>query len=156
MKSDTQTLKVCNERVRQHAKDLLDKLPLDPAWTVTIKPWKKDRSAAQNKLSHKHYGQIAKQMFETPRETKARCKLSYALPILLAENEEFADRWHKFSNGLSYAEMLELADEMRMTSKMNVKQMSRYINDYMFEHEQSGIQLSHPGDMWAEAMGLKR
>ena len=144
-----------NDQRKAVASSIVMNLPVDEPHDVIIRPHKKNRSLSQNRLSHMHYSQIASQMYEQPAETKARCKLDYGIPILIAEDEYFAEKWHKVTRHLTREELLEAVTIIPVTSLMNTKQMTSYINAYMQQHQAQGIALSHPDDLYYEAMGIK-
>jgi len=127
--------------------------PLDGTMQIDIRMYKKDRSLAQNRLTHHHYRQIALQTGHNAGYIKAECKLVYAAPILIAENEEFAAKWTAVQPGLDYEQQIKLAGMVDMTSIMNLAQMSNYIEEYMNVYQANGIHLSHPEDLYFEAMG---
>ncbi len=151
-------LKVCNEKVKDNAKSQIDALPFEPLSEVIIRRYKKNRSDIQNSLQHVHYAQIAKQMGETPVETKSRCKLDFGLPIMqAAENQDdFMRRWNKYYAQYNREAQIELMRDVKLTSLFTVRQACEYIKAYMFEHESNDIYLSHPQDMWIEAMGKSK
>ena len=134
----------------------IDQLPTAPPYEVEIREYAKKRSLAQNRLIYLHFSQIAEQMFETPTETRARLKLLYGVPILLAENKTFAERWLGVTENLSHEQKLQAIQLIPITSIMTVKQLSKFIEAYMTDHELSGIVLAHPEDLFYEAMGLSR
>jgi hypothetical protein len=130
---------------------LILEIPQDGTQQVVITPKKNDRTLAQNRLSHMHYKQIGDQMGESPLETKCRCKLDFGVPILM-EDEYFQMRWTPVSERLAREEQIYLMESVDVTSLMNVKQFTGYIEDYTHHHESNGIVLNHPEDLYWEAM----
>ncbi len=151
-----QSILISDDKRKELAIGIIKKLPLDDLHEVIVRPHKKDRSLSQNRLSHMHYSQIASQRYEVPVETKARCKLDYGIPILIAEDEDFAEKWNSVTKYLGREDLLKAVELIRVTSIMKVNAMTEYISAYMIAHEMQGIALSHPEDLYYEAMGLKR
>lgn len=105
----------------------------DKPFLVTIKPYSETRRAAQNRLSHMWYGEAAEQGNEyTPEAVKSIAKLRWGVPILLAENADFAAYWARVAPMFpTYEEKWEiLMPRTPVTSEMTVKQMSRYLGDF--------------------------
>lgn len=123
---------------------------------IVIQPVKSDRSLAQNRLCHMWYGEISGQMFESPLETKARCKLDYGIPMLMASNEDFAEKWHSVTHHLGREELLTAADLFDVTSIMGIRMMAKFLTMVQDVHEAQGIELTRPGDMYWTALGIKR
>jgi hypothetical protein len=113
----------------------------------------RDRSAEQNRLSQKWYGEIAEQTGEDREDVRARCKLKYGLPILMESSEAFRDLCRRRIKPLSHAERIEVIRDfdIPITRLMNVTQMSQYM-DYVFQaHVEFGIDLTVPEDKFAYA-----
>ena len=134
------------------AMGILSDLPSDGSAQVTFAKHRKNRSLAQNRLSHMHYAQIGAQMHETPAQVKGRCKLEYGIPILLRETQSFALGWQAIEAKLSYEEKIEAVKLVDVTSVLTTPQFSQYIEEYMMEHEAQGIILNHPEDLFWAAM----
>lgn len=106
---------------------------VDHPYSIKIEPFKLDRRAAQNRLSHMWYLEVSKQGKEyTPEQVKSIAKLRWGVPILLAENEDFAAYWAKVSPVFpTYEERWEmLMPRTPVTSEMTVKQMSQFLGDF--------------------------
>lgn len=113
----------------------------------------RDRSAEQNRLVFKWYGEIAEQTGEDREDVRARCKLEIGVPILRAEVEPFRKTYDRLIRPLAHADKLDLIrdTDMPVTRLMNVGQMSRYM-DLMFKrHSEFGIALTVPPDRFAFA-----
>lgn len=110
----------------------------------------RDRSAEQNRLSHKWYAEISDQTGEAKEDVRARCKLEIGVPIL-RENESFRATYDRLIRPLYYEDKLALirATDMPITRLMNVEQMSRYLDEVFRKHSQFGIALTIPPDKYA-------
>ena len=124
-----------NDAKKAAAAAHLATLPVDQdkPYSVEFKSYKHDRSTAQNRLSHKWYSEVSKQGKEyTPEQVKSIAKLRWGVPILLADNEDFAAYWERVSPIFpTYEERHELLmPRTPVTSEMTTDQMSRYLNDF--------------------------
>ena len=101
--------------------------------SVQIKTYTEKRSEAQNRLSHRWYGEIAEQGQEyTQEQIKCRAKKHFGVPILLAESEKFNAAWLKAIESFpTYEEQVdELLAFFPVTSLMTTKQMSQYLTAF--------------------------
>ena len=113
---------------------------------MTVESGRK-RSIEQNSLSHKWYQEIADQRGDTtPSEVKAECKLMFGVPILREENEKFRETYDRVLKPFSYEQKVEfiLRTELPITSLMNVKQLTRYLDDLHLFWAKRGIILTQP------------
>jgi len=86
----------------------------------------RDRSLDQNRLLHAWFNQIAVERAEfTIAEVKCFCKLHFFVPILRAEDEEFADAYDEAIKPLAYEQKTKAMTLMPVTSRCDVKQLSR-------------------------------
>jgi len=118
------------------------KLPITVSWSQGA-----SRSSAQNALSHRWYADIARQLGDmTAEEARAECKLRFGVPILLAENEAFADSWQRVMGVLRYAERLAAvqAFDLPVTRLMTVPQMTAYMDTVQREYSAQGVRLTDP------------
>lgn len=113
----------------------------------------RDRSAEQNRLSHKWYAEIAEQSGEDRDEVRARCKLEIGVPILREASDAFRKTYDRLVRPLDYADKLDLIrdTDMPVTRLMNVEQMSRYMDLVFKRHAEFGIVLTVPPDKFAYA-----
>lgn len=113
----------------------------------------RDRSAEQNRLSHKWYAEIAEQTGEDREDVRARCKLELGVPILREASEPFRKTYDRLIRPLDYQDKLDLirATDMPVTRLMNVEQMSRYMDAVFKKHAEFGIALTVPEDRFAFA-----
>lgn len=95
-------------------------------FVVEIKPPKRNRG--QNDLSHALYEDIAQVLTEDDAlGWKCYCKLHHGVPLLRAEDEEFRETYDKAIKGLTYEQKLAVMKILPVTSLMNKKQISKYI-----------------------------
>jgi len=111
----------------------------------------RDRSAEQNRLSHKWYREISDQSGEDCDEVRARCKLEIGVPILRETSEKFRATYDRLVRPLDYADKLALIrdTDMPVTRLMKVPQMMEYMNLVFKRHAEAGIALTIPPDKYA-------
>lgn len=134
----------------------LSNIPPEEVYDVTIEPHKRDRSLAQNNLSFMWYGQAADQLKdETAEEKRAYCKLHFGIPIL-REDANYKAKYDLILKPRTYAEkiaMMMYPFDLPVTSLMNVKQFTRYLEDVERHFAQQGVLLTAPDDLIRDAMG---
>ena len=102
------------------------------------------RSLPQNSTVHKWYAQIAEETGQSQAEAKAECKLRFGLPIMERDKPEWVAKWHALYSPLPYAMRLRLFEAIPVTSEMNVRQMSEYMDAVQREYRTMGIPLIDP------------
>lgn len=122
------------------------KLPL----TIDIEDGR-DRSAEQNRLSHKWYKEISEQTGESVEDVRARCKLEIGVPILRQGSEQFRNTYDRLIRPLDYSDKHAVIrdTDMPITRLMKVEQMSRYMDAVFQQHAEFGIVLTVPPDRFA-------
>lgn len=120
----------------------------DKTYKVTFQEYKRDRSLEQNALSHAWYHQVSRETHEdAPDGIKRFCKLRFGVPILRAEDEEFRELYDKaIKHTLTYEEKLAAMEYLPVTSHMNTRQMSQYLEDIQAHFAQQGVALEFPKD----------
>lgn len=142
------------QRVVKNPDDLaLLKVYLDQRkrpFTVEIEDGR-DRSAEQNRLSHKWYKEIADQSGEDVEDVRARCKLEIGVPILREASEPFRKTYDRLIRPLAYEDKLALIrdTDMPVTRLMKVAQMTSYMDLVFKRHAEFGIALTIPPDKYA-------
>ena len=93
----------------QRSTAVIDASNAEIPFVQTIKPYKKDRSQEQNRLSHAWYAQVAAELREdTPAGVKGFCKLHFGVPILRGESEEFCDIYDRLIKPQTYEWKIEI------------------------------------------------
>ena len=121
---------IITESNRDKAKSEIDKLDPTAKWVMTIDKLGTKRSILQNDLSHAWYKQLAK---ELPDDNvlgwKNYCKLNYGVPILRADDIKFKEFYDgAIKNSFSYEQKLNCMNYFPITSLMNTKQLSFYLD----------------------------
>ena len=111
----------------------------------------RDRSAEQNRLSHKWYREIADQTGEDRDDVRARCKLEIGVPILREASEQFRATYDRLIRPLDYEDKLAAVRDMDLpvTRLMKVSEMTRYMDLVFKRHAEAGIELTIPPDRFA-------
>ncbi len=118
------------------------KLPLTVSWTQG-----EPRSGAQNRLAQRWFSDIASQLGDmTHEEVRSDCKVTFGVPILMAENEAFAASWARTMGHLSYEEIREAVRvlDIPVTRLMLVKQMTAFMDEMQRHWTGQGIRLTDP------------
>ena len=145
-----------NQNTLGHILDTISHAEMDGTIQVTVEDKKKDRSSAQNRLSHKWYSVIGKQTFESEKEVKNYCKLTFGIPIMIRDIEGFVGMWNIQTEKMTYEQEKWSMKFMKLTSLLDVHQMSEYLDQMKLHYEQQGIMLPTKDDLFFEAMGYTR
>lgn len=106
---------------------------------------RKVRTLDQNSISHAWYQQLAKEIPEDDAlGWKSFCKLHFGVPILRAEDEEFCEAYDKAIKGLAYEQKLQAMSILPVTSRMNKKQLSKYLEAMQNHFLGQGVRLEFP------------
>lgn len=111
----------------------------------------RDRSAEQNRLSHKWYKEISEQTGEAVEDVRARCKLEIGVPIMRDASDKFRATYDRLIRPLDYDDKLALIrdTDMPVTRLMNVTQMTGFMDEVFRRHSEFGIALTIPPDRYA-------
>lgn len=136
------------EHERDMAARLVENRPVPFTLTVTDG---KHRTTAQNRLINKWYGEVSEQKGDmSAKEVRAYCKLTIGVPILRAQNEAFRIRYDEVLKPLSYEQKIAIMSEplnLPVTSLMNTKQLTEYLDGIARHFGEQGIILTMPEDM---------
>lgn len=116
--------------------------------TVTITKGK-HRTNDQNRLQRLWITEIAAQKFEPTEDVRAYCKLHIGIPILRNENEAFKADYDEIIKPLPYELKLRMMKEplnWPVTSIMNTKQKTAYLDEVHRTFSEQGIVLTNPED----------
>ena len=152
MTEEKKTYVLISEFVQSNAGIHLDKMPLDGSMEVIFQQHKKDRSLAQNNLSFRWYKELGKLTGHGSNYERARCKLHYGVPILRAEDSDFNAFYVGALINLTYEQKLKAMEYVPVTSLMKTKPFAEYLNTVDQESAKEGRVLSHPEDLYHEAL----
>jgi len=117
-------------------------LPLTVSFTRGAK-----RTNPQNKTIHMWYGEIAQQLGDTTSiDVRAECKLVFGVPILRRDDAAFRAEYDRDFRPLPYEKKLRLFRllDPAITSLMNVKQLTEYMDAMQQHHRPAGVFLTDP------------
>lgn len=108
----------------------------------------KNRSVEQNRLQRLWLNEAAEQLGDrTAEDIRGYCKLTLGVPMLRAENEDFAEKYDAIVKPLPYEQKLAIMMEpldLPVTRIMTSEQKGRYL-DAMCQHFlEQGLVLSDP------------
>lgn len=129
------------ESIRRRAIGQVQAISLHPDVTpyeVVIRPYKKSRTLAQNRLLHMWLGIIEEYTGNDKDD------LRYEFMKMFVESESYTD-----ING-------KLQNRVKSTTELNVSEFAKFLNDIEhFAYHDLNITLPHPADLWLEAVYQK-
>lgn len=145
-------------KARAHA--LIDSVPMDVVHELIVREHHKDRSSAQNNLYWVWNSQISGYTGESKDEVHRRLKKKHLIPIYMEDPDSgmaetvMAVRAVHAQGMKDTAKVLEeKIVDLVSTTDATVKQFTEYLEEIEKEATSQGIYLSHPEDIWHEAMG---
>ena len=108
------------------------------------------RSIEQNKLQRLWMRELEEQGDMRAEEYRAYSKAYFGVPILLAENDAFAEQYTAIVKPLPYDQKLEIMKQpidLPITRIMTSKQKKRYLDDVHTYWTGKGYVLTDPDDM---------
>lgn len=142
------TRAVRNEQERQELLRLIEQRALP--MTVSIAKGA-PRSIAQNRLQRLWLNEAAEQLQEDDAEGyRAYCKLRIGVPILRAENEDFAAQYDRIVKPLPYEQKLEIMREpidLPVTRLMTTRQKKEYLDGMWVHFTGMGVKLTDPDNL---------
>lgn len=151
---EQRTFRLVHQVARSNAAKFCLEAP--EGWDVIIRPHKKDRSLAQNRLAFQWYMERAEQQGTTPEYEHRLAKLRWGCPLLIAVDAEFADFYRRGIEPLDYERRIIAMQWVPVTRLFTVKMMTEYLETMERESAMQGIILTRPDDMYWEAMGVNR
>lgn len=140
------TFIINSERTLAIGKQALeDSYRRDKFLEVSVKAGK-TRTLDQNALSHVWYEQIAQELPQhSALEWKCYCKLHHGIPILRMDDEAFKKFYdNSIMHSLSYEQKLEAMKYFPVTSMMNKRQLSVYLEQVKEDFEKQDVILEFP------------
>lgn len=149
-----------NETLAMKAIYLIEQMPQDETYTIDIRKFKKDRSAAQRRLQHVWYNHIhlAQDKQETKKQVERFCKYTFGVPILIRDNDDFAKRWFEMSKYMEYESQIASMEFLEVTRHFKVGQNTEYLESMksFYADLDDPVHLPSGDDLYYEAMGYKR
>lgn len=144
-----------DEQIRENALRYLGALNLAQECTlqVEIKPHKRNRSLAQNRIYWRFTTTIGEALGYRKDEQHRIFKGLYLLPILARDDEQVA-RVERAIGG--DPEGTDAMIDLLTTTDLSVKQFAEYLADVEHFADEAGIRLDKEDDDYLEAMGRRR
>lgn len=117
---------------------------------MVLKPGKEPRSSQQNRLQFQWFNDAEQQGDDTAIGYRAYCKLHIGVPILRAEDEEFRAVYDAIIKPAPYEHKLMMMREpidLPVTSRMSIKQFTKYLDAVWHHFTSKGFQLTDPAMM---------
>jgi len=111
----------------------------DDVMQVSIVKYKKNRSSEQNALMHKWFSIKAKQQFTDDIYEKNLAKYRFGCPILIRDDNEFSRFVDKALKHLSYIDRVSAMEYVPITSLMNTKQLTEFLENFERDAIQQGV-----------------
>lgn len=124
-------------------KDCAEIIESGDSAVISVKKGSKKRTDEQNSVINVWYGEVAEQLGDrSALDVRCESKLLLGVPILRAEDPEFLELYDGLiKRRFNYEEKLKLMRSFPVTSLMNTKQLSLYM-DLMQDHwGESGVKL---------------
>ena len=106
-----------------------------------------DRTAAQNRLIHKWFGEVSAHRGDTTmHEVKAEKNLAYGKAILMRDDPAWASAFGYVFDNLSHAAKLKAIRvfDLPFTRRMKVKQLTEYMDQFQRDAISEGVVLTDP------------
>jgi hypothetical protein len=133
-----------SEAQKAKARQWLESVALEPVQVLTIKPYVKNRSLAQNRLLHLWINCIKDHWLESTGEIYSAEAWKEQLRQDFLGIESFG-----MPNGY-------IATRTRRTRDLNVKEFTEFLEKIdAYAATELELVLPHPDDLWWEAMGIK-
>lgn len=107
----------------------------------------KARTDKQNRLQRKWMLELESQGDMTAEEYRGSCKAWFGIPILLAENEIFAEEYNKTIRPLPFETKIRLMQapfDFAVTRLMTTKQKGQYLDKIFETYTSQGFILTEP------------
>lgn len=154
---------IANQRRRETALLQIREATLDVShdcqYVITVEKLKRDRTGAQNRLSHLWYKQLGEQTGHGHEYERRHCKWNFGFPVLLQRDppdEDINRFYHTLVDKLTYEERVAAMQYTDVTSLFKVREFAEYLNTIERYAAEMGYQLTHPDDLYWEAIGATR
>lgn len=141
-------------KVREATTDVAD----NKRYVISVDREKKDRSGAQNRLAFLWYKQLGEQSGNGKEYERNFCKWSLGFPILLARDEvdPSIEKMYRILMNQPYEARIDTMPIVDVTSQFKVGEFGEYLNSIERYASAGGHVLTHPEDLYWEAIGATR
>ena len=144
---------ITTEADKQNVIVRIQAFTLKKPMVVTAEEYKPNRSLAQNKLAFKWYSEIAKQSGEGIDDERNKYKWKYGCEILSESSSTFSEFYGNLVARYTYEENLKAMEFVQVTSLMKVSEFALYLKRVEQSAIERGFVLSHPSDLYYQAIG---
>ena len=151
-------LVIRSKEVAARAAAIISNLDHDDLHEVIIRPYKKDRSVAQNSLLWKWTTVIAEEMGETKEDVHERNKERFLVPIYERDDADYAAMIeavrsvHRQGMKADAEAMRKQIVKLTSTTTASVKQFTEFLTEIERDAMKYAIRLPHPDDIYELAM----
>lgn len=132
--------------------EFIGALSRDKQWEVVIRPYRRDRSKAQNRIMWKWLTIIGNDLGYGKEEMHEDFKRRFLVPIMIRDDEQFAAMWTAVSDA-DNEELYQGVVKLLSTTVLNTAQFAEYLTDIERAAYELGIALPTGDDQYYEAMG---
>lgn len=132
--------------------EFIGALSRDKQWEVVIRPYRRDRSKAQNRIMWKWLTIIGNDLGYGKEEMHEDFKRRFLVPIMIRDDEQFAAMWTAVSDA-DNEELYQGVVKLLSTTVLNTAQFAEYLTDIERAAYELGIALPTGDDKYYEAMG---
>lgn len=125
------------------------------AWIFSAEPFKQKRSQAQNKLLNVWYTEIGKAKGNGFDFERNYYKFQFGCNILARDDQDFNEFHVGLMSAYTFEQCCEAMKYIQVSSLMNTKQFTEYLEMIDQDAIKRGIYLSKPDDCYWQAMGIK-
>lgn len=140
----------------------VEEIPLDPVHEVIVRPYVKDKSAAQRGLQWLWNTEVGNYLGHTKDEMHDTFKEKFAVSIFTRDDQGYAAMVEAVKN-VRRQGMKKEADELKReiikltsTEDFNTKQCAEYLTEIEHYAAKIGAPISFPEDQYQQAMGRKK
>lgn len=125
---------------------------MDKPFLIEIKEGSESRSSKQRRLQFKWYRERALFNGTTADHEQRYCKLTHGLPILREDSDAFNEMCERVLDIQGYTMQIALMDYFEVTRLFNIEQNVEYLTAIEHESVGNGCFLTHPDDMYWDAL----
>jgi hypothetical protein len=146
MSKPREKFRIGNHTALAHFFEYASELVKDKPFVIRIESEK--RSIDQNSMIYAVYSEIVKQVEDqTLTDIRRECKLLHGVVILRRDDADFRELYDTgVLRSLSYEQKLRAMDILPVTSRMNKKQATEYVENVIRHYASVGIFIQHPDE----------
>jgi len=147
----SESFHLVTDAVATRAADVIKRLPHDGSIDVFIRTHKEDRSLKQNRLMWMWNGEFGASYGITKEESHAQFKWRFCRPILIRDDDDGTLK--ALFDRADSPELARRFIDLISTRDMSMSQLAEALTEYDRWCGYNGIILTHPDDIYFEAIG---